>query len=332
MRIKFRRSIAVWLQLLIAMTVGLGLMCQAAAQTAYPSKPVRIVVPFAPGGATDASARLMSKLLSQKLGQPFVIENKPGGDTAIGAQFVAKSPADGYTLLFTNDATFVLNPILFASLPYKPSRDFAPVAMVAYLNLGLAVSGDLPVATMKELVEYIKTRPGSLAYGSSGTAGQAHLMGEMFKKISGADVVHVPYKGLGPALTDVLGGHAIFTFPSISTVQGFVKGGKAKVLAISGEARSPLLPDVPTFTEVGFKDMDMGAWYAFLAPAGTPREAIDRINKAVAEILADPEVLKEFNSKGMQAAAQTTEQFSNFIRTETERMTRMVKSSGIKVE
>jgi tripartite-type tricarboxylate transporter receptor subunit TctC len=157
-------------------------------------------------------------------------------------------------------------------------------------------------------------------------------MGEMFKNISGADVVHIPYKGLGPALTDVLGGHVIFTFPSISTVQGFVKGGKAKVLAISGEARSPLMPDVPTFTEVGFKDMDMGAWYAFLAPAGTPREAIDRINKAVADILADPEVLKDFTGKGMQAAPQTTEQFSNFIRTETERMTRMVKSSGIKVE
>ncbi len=318
--------------LAVSLVFGLAALGQAAAQSAYPTKPVRVVVPFAPGGATDAVARLVSRLLSAKLGQPFIIDNKPGGDTALGAQWVAKSPADGYTLLFTNDATFVLNPILFPALPYKPAVDFAPVAMVAYLNLGLAVAADLPVSSLKELADYSKKRAGTLAYASSGTAGQAHLMGEMFNKSAGTDLIHVPYKGLAPALTDVLAGRAVFTFPSISTVQPFIKGGRAKLLAISGEQRSPLLPDVPTFVEAGFPDMDIGAWYAFLAPAGTPREAIDRINRAVAEILSDPEVMKDFTARGMQPAPQTLDQFSRFIATETARMTRIVRASGVKVE
>jgi tripartite-type tricarboxylate transporter receptor subunit TctC len=311
----------------------LVLMFAAAAQgQSYPSRPIRVVVPFAPGGATDATARLVSKHLAERLGQQFVIDNKPGADTAIGAELVAKSAPNGYTLLFTNDATFVLTPLLFPSLPYKPSRDFDPVATVAYLNLTLAVAGNLPVSGFKDFVAYTKSNSGKLSYGSSGVGGQAHLMGEMYKKLTDTDIVHVPYKGLGPALADVLGGHILFTFPSISTIQGFLKDGRVKALAISGDKRSPLLPEVPTLTEVGFKEMDIGAWYAFLAPAGTPKDAIAKLNAAVAGVLSDVELEKEFISRGMQPMKQTPEEFAAFIRSETDRMAAIIKASGAKVE
>ena len=309
------------------------LMFAATAQgQSYPSRPVRVVVPFAPGGATDATARLISKHLAQRLGQQFVIDNKPGADTAIGAELVAKSAPDGYTLLFTNDATFVLNPLLFPSLPYKASRDFKPVATVAYLNLTLTVAGNLPVNSFKDLVAYTRSNSGRISYGSSGVAGQAHLMGEMYKKLTDTDIVHVPYKGLGPALVDVLGGRIVFSFPSISTIQGFLKDGRVKALAISGDKRSPLLPDVPTFTEVGFKEMDIGAWYAFLAPARTPEDAIAKLNAAVASVLSDEEVEKDVITRGMQPMKQTPEQFAAFIRSESERMAGIIKASGAKVE
>jgi tripartite-type tricarboxylate transporter receptor subunit TctC len=322
------------LRVSVAAVVGVAalLVATGAQAQSYPSRPVRVVVPFAPGGATDATARLISKHLSQRLGQNFIIDNKPGADTAIGAEFAAKSAPDGYTLLFTNDATFVLNPLLFPSLPYKPSRDFDAVATVAYLNLTLAVSGELPVKTFKDLVDYTKAKSGTIAYGSSGVGGQAHLMGEMYKKLTNTEIVHVPYKGLAPALTDVMGGRVVFTFPTISTIQGFVKDGRVKALAISGDKRSPLLPDVPTFAEIGYKEMDIGAWYAFLAPAGTPKEVIAKINAAVAAILSDPELEKDFISRGMQPMVQTPEQFTAFIRSETTRMVSIIKASGAKVE
>lgn len=318
--------------LAVSLTVlALVFAIDAQAQT-YPSRPVRVVVPYAPGGATDAVARLLAKHLTQQLGQQFVIDNKPGADSALGAELVAKSAPDGYTLLFTNDATFVLNPLLFRSLPYSASRDFEPVATASYLNLTLAVPGSLPINSFADLVSYTKANSGKLSYGSTGVGGQPHLMGEMYKKLTGTDIVHVPYKGTGPALTDLLGGRLVFVFPAISSVQGFLKDGRLKVLAISGDKRSPLLPNVPTFAEVGFKEMDIGAWNAFLAPAGTPKDVIAKLNAAVANALADVEVEKDFISRGMQPMKQTPEQFAAFIRSETDRMAGIIKASGAKVE
>jgi len=310
----------------------LGMSSAALAQAPYPSKPIRVVVPYPPGGATDIMARTVAQRLTELMGQQVVIDNKAGGNSGIGAEIVAKAPADGYTLLFTNDATFVLNPVLFSSLPYDANKDFVPVATVAYLNLGLAVSSTLPVNSFSELVAYTRARSGKLSYGSYGVGSQAHLMGEMYKKISGTDLVHVPYKGSAQAVADVIGGQVLFTFPALTTVQGFLKADKVRMLAISGDKRSPLLPDVPTFAEVGYKDMDIGAWYAFLAPAGTPRDVVNRLNTAVAKLLGNREFIAQLVSQGMMPMTLSPEQISAQIRSETARMSRIVKASGARVD
>lgn len=310
----------------------LGMGSAALAQAPYPSKPIRVVVPYPPGGATDIMARTVAQRLTEVLGQQVVIDNKAGGNSGIGAEIVAKAPADGYTLLFTNDATFVLNPVLFSSLPYDANKDFVPVATVAYLNLGLAVSSTLPVNSFSELVAYTRARSGKLSYGSYGVGSQAHLMGEMYKKISGTDLVHVPYKGSAQAVADVIGGQVLFTFPALTTVQGFLKADKVRMLAISGDKRSPLLPDVPTFAEVGYKDMDIGAWYAFLAPAGTPRDVVNRLNTAVAKLLGNREFIAQLVSQGMMPMTLSPEQISAQIRSETARMSRIVKASGARFD
>jgi len=312
--------------------LALSLATAAFAQT-YPMRPVRVVAPFSPGGATDIIARLMANQLSIKFGQQVLIENKPGANTAIGAEYVAKAPADGYTLLFSNDQTFVLNAVLFSRLSYNPSLDFAPVATAAYLPLTIVVNASLPVGSLKELVAYTQARKGQLSYGSYGVGSQAHIMGEMYKKLTGTDLVHVAYKGSAPAVADVLGGQVLFTFPGIPTIQGFLKGGKLKVLALSGDKRNSLLPEVPTFTEAGYKDLDVGAWYGFVAPAGTPRDIISRINSTVASIITNPEfVEKSLTAAGMVPLQNTPEQFAVFMRSETERMGVIIRQSGAKAE
>lgn len=320
------------LNAVMGLAVVLGLTSEATAQAAFPARSIRVVVPYPPGGATDIMARTVAQRLGEVLGQPVVIENKAGGNSGIGAEMVARSPADGYTLLFTNDATFVLNPVLFSSLPYHATRDFMPVATVAYLNLGLAVASSLPVNSFSELLAYTRSQSGKLSYGSYGVGSQAHLMGEMYKKLSGTDLAHVPYKGSAQAVADVIGGQVVFTFPALTTVQGFLKSGKVKMLAISGDKRSPLLPDVPTFAEVGFKDMDIGAWYAFLAPAGTPPAVVAKLNDAVAKLLGNREFIAQLVSQGMVPMTMSPDQINAHIRKETERMSRIVKASGARVE
>jgi tripartite-type tricarboxylate transporter receptor subunit TctC len=308
--------------------VALGAQAQS-----YPSKPVRIIVPYAPGGTTDIVGRQMGQKLSDALGQPVLIENRTGANTAIGAEAVAKAAPDGHTLLFTNDATFVLNPVLFPSLSYNVQRDFVPVATVTYVALALVVNAATPAKDMKELVAYIKSQKGPLAYGSFGSGSQPHIMGEMFKQLSGAELTHVPYKGAGPAVTDVLGGQVLMTFPAFPTIQGHLRAGKLKVLAVSGDKRVPLVPEVPTFAEAGFKDMDMGAWYAFLAPSGTPREVVAKLNGTVNTILGDRDfVEKNMTSQGMVPMTSTPQEMAALMQRETERMAGMVKRSGAKID
>ena len=308
--------------------VALGAHAQS-----YPSKPVRIIVPYAPGGTTDIVGRQMGQKLSDALGQPVLIENRTGANTAIGAEAVAKAAPDGHTLLFTNDATFVLNPVLFPALSYSVQRDFAPVATVTYVALALVVNAATPAKDMKELVAYIKSQKTPLAYGSFGSGSQPHIMGEMFKQLSGAELTHVPYKGAGPAVTDVLGGQVLMTFPAFPTIQGHLRAGKLKVLAVSGDRRVPLVPEVPTFAEAGFKDMDMGAWYAFLAPSGTPRELVAKLNATVNAILGDRDfVEKNMTSQGMVPMITTSQEMAALMQRETERMAGMVKRSGAKID
>lgn len=319
--------------------VGALLLCvaafgaQAQSASAWPTRPVRVIVPYAVGGATDIMARTVSQKLGEILGQPVLIENRTGANTAIGADLVARAPADGYTLMFTNDATFVINPILFGSLSYNMARDFVPVATVAYLNLALMVAADHPARTFNDFVAWAKARSGTLSYGSYGVGSQAHLMGEAFKKSTGTDIVHVPYKGAAPAMADVVGGQVAFTFPSIATMQAFLKSGKVRALAISGDRRSALLPEVPTFSELGYKDIDIGAWYGFFAPAGTPREVVARLNAAVATLLSNREFVEQgLIAQGMVPMNLSPEQMAAHMRSETERMTRIVRISGAKVE
>ena len=314
-----------------------ALLCAASASTAlaqaWPAKPIRIIVPYAPGGATDIMGRVVAQRLGEILGQQVLVDNRPGANTGIGAEAVAKSAADGYTLLFTNDATFVLNPALFTTLSYNMARDFAPVATVAYLNLVLVVASNLPVNNFAELVAYTKAKSGTISYGSYGVGSQAHLMGEMYKKHTGSDMVHVPYKGSAPAVADVIGGQVVFTFPAIPTVQGFIKAGRVKVLAISGDKRSPLMPEVPTFAEVGAKDLDIGAWYGFFAPTGTPREVVARLNAAVSTMLTNQEFVdKQLAPQGMVPMNNSPGEMTALMKSESERMTRIIKLSGAKVE
>ncbi len=323
--------------LLVALALVVAAVAQsfpAAAQTSggFPAKPLRLVIPYAPGGTTDILGRRLAQRMSEVLGQPVVVDNRAGGNTAIGTEAVAKAGSDGHTLLFTNDATFVVNPVLFPSLPYNMQRDFLPVASVSYAALALVVNASTPASNMKELVAYVKSRK-DLGYGSFGAGSQPHLMGEMFKQVTGADLVHVAYKGAGPAVTDVLGGQVLFTFPAFPTIQGHLAAGKLKALAVSGEKRLSVAPNVPTFTEAGFKDMDIGGWYALFAPAGTPRDVVGRLNTTVNAILAEREFTeKNITSQGMTALVHTPEQITALMKSESERMAAIVKKSGAKVE
>ena len=312
--------------------LGGALPCAAQADN-YPSRPIRLVVPFAPGGATDITGRLMAGQLSARLGQPVVVENRAGANTAIGAEVVARAAPDGYTLLFSNDQTFVLNLVLFQKLAYDMVRDFAPVASSSYLPLTLAVASTLPANSVGELIDYAKARRGQLSYGSYGVGSQAHIMGEMFKVLTATDLAHVAYKGSAPAVADVLGGQVLFTFPGIPTIQGFIANGRIMVLALSGAARNPLLPTVPTFTEAGLPDMDIGAWYGFVAPAATSADVIGKLSQAIASILSDREfVEKSLIAAGMVPLQMGPEQFSAFMRSETDRMRSIIRKSGAKVE
>ncbi len=315
-----------------ALSSGAALLPAWAQQGAFPNRPIRIVVPYAPGGTTDIVGRRMAQRMSELLGQPVVVENRTGGNTAIGAEAVAKSAPDGHTLLFTNDATYVANPVLFPKLSYNVQRDFTPVGSVTYVALALVVNGAAPFSSMKEMAAYMKGR-NDLSYGSFGSGSQPHLMGEMLKKLTGANLVHVPYKGAGPAVTDVLGNQILLTFPAFPTIQGHVSAGKLKVLAVSGDKRVPLVPDVPTFAEAGFKEMDMGAWYGFLAPAGTPREIVARLNATINTILAERDFVEKYmTSQGMAPMGGTPEQMGNLIRAETQRTAEYVKKSGAQVD
>lgn len=320
-------------KILGSLTLVSGLFAApVAAQTDnYPNQPIRVIVPYAPGGATDIIARLTGKALSEKLGQPVVIENRSGGNTGIGASAVARSQPDGYTLMFTNDATFVLNPAVFKTLNYDLDG-LVPVGTVCYLNLGMAVNAEAPVNNMKELEAYTRDNPQKFAYGSFGVGSHPHFMGEIYKKITESDITHVPYKGSSPAVVDVVGNQILFTFPALATIQGHVKDNRIKLLAISGEERSQLMPDVPTFTEAGYPDLNIGGWYGFLAPAGTPEPIVQKLNTALAEILDDPEVAKNLIAQGTIPMKMTPQEMKTRMVEETARMKTIAEESNIVME
>ncbi len=309
-----------------------GTSIPARAQT-YPTKPVRIVVPYPAGGGIDVLSRLIGARLAQRFNQPVLIENKPGAGTIVAAESVARAAADGHTLMVTTDATISINPHLYTKLPYDAVKDFAPITQLVFLNQLLVANATLPASNLKELIAHAKAQPGKLNYASYGIGSQPHLAMEIFKSQSGADIVHVPYKGIPQAVPAAIAGEVQLTFSGAASAQAHIKAGRLKALAIGGAARLPLMPEVPTFAEQGFADVPANAWFGLFAPAGTPREVIATLHAEVTRILKEPEFLqKEIAAKGYELVASTPEEFAVFLAADTRRNAQAVKISGARAE
>ncbi|CAM3526549.1 tripartite tricarboxylate transporter substrate binding protein [Bordetella sputigena] len=303
----------------------------APAQAAYPDKPVRIVVGFSAGGTTDVIARIMAKELTEALGQSFVIENKPGAGSNIGTEYVARSAPDGYTLYFVA-VTSAINQTLYSKLNFDLVKDFAPVALAAKVPNVLVVNPQVPVKSVKELVDYAKAHPGKLAFASSGSGTSIHMAGELFKLKAGVDVLHVPYKGSAPALTDLIGGQVQFMFDNMPSSWPHVQSGKLRALAVTTKERSPTAPDLPTMAESGFPGFDVSSWFGLIAPKGTPPEVIKTLNTAMIKALDKPEVKDAFDKLGAVPSKTTPEQFGQFIQSEVQTWATVVKASGARVD
>ncbi len=316
---------------LTAAAMSLPLSPSALAQP-FPSKPLRIVVPFPAGGTTDVLARAVAQKLTETLGQPVVVDNRPGAGGNIGAELVAKSPPDGYTLLMGTVGTHAINPGLYPKMPYDHVRDFAPVILVAGVPNVLVVNPSLPVNSVQELIVYSKANPGKLNFASSGNGTSIHLSAELFKTMAGVQIMHVPYKGSAPALQDLVGGQVQLMFDNLPSSLALIKGGKLKALAVTSSARAAALPDVPTLAESGLPGFEASSWFGLLAPAGTPQPAIATLNAEVAKWLATPEAREKLLAQGAIAAGGTPEDFTRHIAAETAKWQKVVKESGAKVD
>ena len=315
---------------LIAATIT-ALSATAHAQP-YPNKPVRIIVPFAPGGNVDITARLVAPGLTEALGQPVLVENKPGAGGTIGADFVAKAAPDGYTLLMGSNSTFSVAPSLYPKNPYHPIKDFAPVASIAIAPFVLVVNPAFPANSAQELVAQAKSAPGKLTMSSAGTGSSNHLVGELFQEISGARFTHVPYKGSGQALTDLMGGQVNLHFDQITSAASFIQGGKLRALLVTAPKRVAMLPDVPTASEAGYAAFEASNVTGLIAPAGTPRDIIDKLNAATQKVIATTAVQDRLAQLGAESTGGTPEQFGAYIRDDFSKWTRIVKDAKVSVE
>jgi tripartite-type tricarboxylate transporter receptor subunit TctC len=297
---------------------------------AWPAKPVKIVVPFAPGGASDIFARLLGQRLTERLGQQFVVENKPGAATTIGAAEVARAPGDGYTLMLA-PAPFVIAALMYPKLSYVP-KDFTGIALIATSPLILTANASVTANTLPELLALAKAKPGSLAYASPGNGSVPHLATELFKTRTGADLTHVPYKGGGPAVNDLVAGHVGLMFASPIEVSQFVAAGKLKYIASSAGTRAATLPNVPTVAESGVKDFDIVAWFGIVAPAATPKPIIARLSQEIGQILADPSIKERFSAQGADIQFMPADEFDRFLAREREQWAQAIKVSGAKID
>ena len=305
----------------------------ASAQAPYPSHPVRIVVPFPAGGTTDILAREVAQRLTQTTGQAFVVDNRPGAGGNIGAEMVAKAPPDGYTMLMGTVGTHAINPSLYAKMPYDHVKDFVPVILVAGVPNVLEINPELPVNSVQELIAYAKANPGKLNFASSGSGTSIHLSGELFKSMTGVQMTHVPYKGSSPALADLAGGQVQLMFDNLPSSLALIKAGKLKPLAVTSLTRSSALPNVPTVAESGLPGFEASSWFGLLAPAGTPKDVVAKINGEVAKWLATPEAKEKLAAQGaIVASGLTPDDFARHIATETTKWQKVVKDSGAKVE
>jgi len=303
------------------------------AQAPYPNHPVRIVVPFPAGGTTDILARATAQKLTETLGQPFVVENRPGAAGNIGAEIVAKSPPDGYTMLMGTVGTHAINASLYEKMPYDHVKDFVPVVLVAGVPNVLVVHPSVPAKSVQELIAYAKANPGKLNFASSGSGTSIHLSGELFKTMTGVSMQHVPYKGSAPALADLTGGQVQLMFDNLPSALPLIKAGKLRALAVTSLARASALPDVPTVAESGLPGFEASSWFGLLAPAGTPKDVITKVNAEVAKWLATPEAKEKLAAQGaIVASGLTPDDFTRHIASETTKWQKVVKDSGAKVE
>jgi tripartite-type tricarboxylate transporter receptor subunit TctC len=314
------------LLLALALLAASGL---AAAQ--YPSRAVKLIVPFPPAGATDVVGRLIAAKLSERLGQSVVVDNKPGAGGTIGSDLAARSPADGYTLLIATSSTHSIGPVL-QKLAYDPIKDFAPITHVANVPNVLVVSPTLPVASVKELVALAKSRPGQLNFASSGVGTIVHLNGELFKLISGADIVHVPYKGTALSIPDVASGNIAMLFDSLASVMPHIKSGKVKPLAVNASKRQALLPEVPTLAEAGMPQFDRYTWFGMFAPAGTPPEIVARLQREIVAALQAPDLRERFANVGAEPVGSTPAEFVERIRSDAARWSEVIRKADVKVQ
>ena len=310
----------------------LGLAAVTAHAQTYPIRPVRWVVPFAPGGPTDIMSRAIGEKLGQRLGQQFVVDNRGGAGGGIGAEIVARAPADGYTIMIGHVGTHAINLALYKSVPYDPIRDFTPISLLATLPLALVVHPSVPASNVKDLIALAQRRPGELNFASAGNGGPTHLTSEVLKSMTRVNIVHVPFKGNAQALTELISGRVQMMFSNLLTSMPHVRAGKLRAIAISTAKRSPQAPDLPTVAESGVPGFDVTPWYGVLGPAALPRAITTRLNAEVADIINAPDMRERFVAQGVDLAASTPEQFAALIKAEVPRWRKIVQDSGAKVD
>ncbi len=304
----------------------------AALGQAYPSKVTKVISPFSAGGTNDYLSRAIARKLEAALGQPFVVENRTGANGMIGADLVAKSPGDPYLLFMGNGATHGANVTLYPKITYDAIKDFTPVAMVGVVPIVLIVSSALPINSIQELTAYAKANPRALSFGSSGLGGTGHITGEKFKQVTGLDIAHVPYRGDAPAVTDVLAGQIPLAFISITSVISQMKSGRMRVLALASAKRSPSIPDVPTFAEAGVKEMEFATWYAIMAPAGIPKDALAILSAEITKAVKSPDMQQAFATQGADPTTATPDELGAFVKSEIAKYGKAIKELGIRAE
>ena len=295
----------------------------------YPSRPLRLIVPFPPGGSTDILSRALSQKLSENLAQPVVVDNRPGAGGSIGSEAAAKAVPDGYTLLMGQLGPLAVSPAIYRNLPYDPVKSFAPISLMAIVPSVLVVNTSLPFSSAAEVIAYAKANPGKLTYGSAGTGSTSHLTTEYFKLATGTDILHIPYKGVGPMLTDLISGQLAMGINGAPAVMPHVNSGRLRALAVSSLTRLPSLPNIPTLDESGVKGFEANGWYGIVAPAGTPREIVLRLNAEIRRIVATPELRARLDAEGAIPAADSPEAFAAFIASEIARWGAVLKRAGI---
>jgi tripartite-type tricarboxylate transporter receptor subunit TctC len=316
----------------VAVLLATGLLSQQAALAQYPTKPVHVVVPYPAGGAVDAFARVLTQQLSELWGKQVVVDNRPGASTMIGAEQVAKSPPDGYTLLLTAELTLAIVPHLYEKIAYDPLRDFAPIAALVSATQALVANPSLPAKTVKDLVALAKAKPGQLTFGSFGNGSTGHLNMEVLQAMTGARFNHIPYNGAGPAMNDVIGGHIDFMLAALSIVKGNVQAGKLRMIGVGSNHRSSEFPDVPTISESGAPGFEAKSWFGLVAPAGTPPNVIKKINQDVTKVISDHAFAEKYlAAQGLEPITGTPEQFAALIRAETARWGKIIQDADIKV-